>query len=220
MDKKYVYVCLSECRQIAKVGISQDVRSRVISLKQSEGQSFSLLFCSKKLTKIEAIEIEKQVFLKFKDFIVKGNEWYSAKPIIIIEFLITCLKLEPLEVVPTDSEFPSWIEGAYEYNKYKPSSDCPHIRENKTRGLYSIAYLNGDKVHYIGFCNLGDAKKFYSSNKMSICIIDNLLELLYNTDAQTLRLFKIPTKNNLYGLRTHILDMKDKLQDLIGSIDF
>ena len=45
-DRKHIYVCLSECGKVVKVGITYHINTRVSSLKTDEGSSFRVLFCS------------------------------------------------------------------------------------------------------------------------------------------------------------------------------
>ena len=218
--EKYVYVCFSECKEIVKVGITYNVATRVGSFITSEGQRFDLLFCSKLVPFNKCLEVEQKVNEKFKDDVIKGKEWYSTKPLLIIEFLINTLNLEPLEFGEIVTEFESWEETISEYNTYKPSLEYPQIKEKQSKGLYSIAYIDKDKFKYIGFCNYGDAKKFYYKYKAFIIMTNNILKDLYGVDVERLRLLQVPLKKDIYNLRSKVKGIKEHLQKLLDLTDF
>lgn len=220
MDKKFIYVCLSECKQIVKVGISYNVSTRVVGLKTSEGQSFRVLFCSKEVLLDRAIEVEKAVNLKFKSDIVKGNEWYSTKPINIIEFLLNELGIEIFEMGEVTTQFESWEHSVSEHKSFKEGLEYPHIKEKASKGLYSIMYVDKGEFKYVGFCNYGDAKKFYYTNKIFILMADNIIEDLYGINVSDFYVLKIPTKKNLYGLKEQIKEVREKLMNLLKITEF
>lgn len=215
MDGKCIYVCLSECRQIVKVGVTCEITQRVLGLKASEGQNYKLLFCSKKVELNRALEIEKEVGAKFKNNIVKGKEWFNIKPITIIEFLINELGLEPFEIEEVETQFESWEEKCVTYKTFKDSLEYPHIKEKQSKGLYCIAYIDKDKIKYRGFCNYGDAKKFYFYNKPFIIMVDNLVSDLYGVDESVFKSLQIFTKKNIYNLTSEVLEVRKHLNRLL-----
>lgn len=220
MDKKFIYVCLSDCGQIVKVGISYNVASRIIGLKTQAGQNLKVLFCSKEVLLSRALEVEKEVSAKFKDNIIKGKEWYNIKPLLIIEFLIKELGIEPYEMGDISTQFPSWEENITNYKSFKSGSEFQQIKEKQTKGLYCIAYLDKDKFNYIGFCNYGDAKDFYNSNKMFVLMADNIIKDLYEIDKEALHTLQISSRKNIYGLKSEILKVKENLLNLLKLTDF
>ncbi len=218
--EKYVYVCFSECKEIVKVGISYNVSTRVGCFITSEGQRFDLLFCSKLIPLDKCLEVEREVNLKFKDDVLKGKEWYRTKPLIVIEFLINDLGLEPIELDEFVTEFESWDETISKHITYKPSLEYPQIKEKQSKGLYSIAYINKDEYKYIGFCNYGDAKKFYYKYKLFVVMAENVITDLYGLNVEALKTLQISTKKDIYTLRNKVLEVKEKLESLIKLTDF
>jgi len=215
MGNKFVYVCQSECKGVVKVGISYNVGSRITGLKAEEKQNYKVLFCSKSIPNDKALEIEKQVTNQFKDDILKGKEWYCTKPLIIIEFLINDLGLEPFEIGEVITEFESWEENITDHRSYKESLENPHIKEKKAKGLYSISYIDKDEFKYMGFCNYGDAKNFYTANKEFVLMTDNIIEDLYGINKQSFQYLQISPKRNIYSLREEILKAKVNLLNLL-----
>lgn len=215
MDKKFIYVCLSECKKVVKVGISYNVNTRVTGLKTSEGTPFKVVFCSKEVLLDRALEIEKEVTAKFKENLIKGKEWYDIKPIHIIEFLINELNVEPYEMGEIKTQFPHWRETMNEHKAYKDIIEFPHIKEKQQKGYYSIAYMDKDEYKYIGFCNYGDAKKFFYDNKIFVLMADNIVEDLYGIPVTELHSLQISSKRNIYGLKEQVLKVKDKLLYLL-----
>lgn len=215
-DKKHIYVCLSECKQVVKVGITYDLGTRVTSLKTDEGQPFKVLFCSELILTADAKKIEKAVNDKFNEYIVKGKEWYSINPIIIIEFLIKELNIKPYELNTISHEFPIWNETVQTYNSYKEREDNPYIKELQSKGRFCISYLTGNNIKYIGFCNYGDAKNFYYRYKHFIIIANEFFELFYNTNRYTLSTFGLNTRKNVYSMRERLLEVKEKLDKIVN----
>lgn len=218
--EKYVYVCFSECKEIVKVGISYNVSTRVGCFITSEGQRFNLLFCSKLVPFDKCLEIEREVNTKFKADVIKGKEWYKTKPLTVIEFLINEFGLEPIEFEEIKTEFESWEETSSKYVTYKPSLEYPQIREKQSKGLYCIAYIDKDEYKYIGFCNYGDAKKFYYKYKLFIIMADNVITDLYGLNVEALKTLQISAKKEIYTLKNKVLEVKHKLESLIKLTDF
>lgn len=209
--QKQIYVCLSDCGNVVKVGITYSINSRVSSLKTDEGASFSVLFCSEDVSEKWAKEVETKVTEKFKDYLIKGKEWYSIKPIEIIEFLIKDLKIQPYTIKEIKSEYPSWEDDNRTHKSYTEGQEIPLIKERRNKGLYSISYLNGSDIQYVGFCNYGDAKDFYTKNRYFVIMADNVVNLLYKIPKSTLLSFYISPKRNIYRIREQIKTMRDDL---------
>lgn len=220
VKQKYIYVCLSEYKDIVKVGISYNVPTRVGCIKTTEGQTFDLLFCSKLTPLDKCLEVEREVNNKFKNDIVKGKEWYKTKPLLIIEFLMGYLNIEPFEIGEITTEFESWEENYSKYITYKPSLEFPPIKEKQTKGLYSIAYIDKDEFKYRGFCNYGDAKKFYYEYKVFVVMANNILKDLYGLNIESLKTLQIPLKKDIYTLRSKVVAVKEKLEGLIKLTNF
>lgn len=215
IDKKFIYVCLSECKSIVKVGISYNVATRVGSLKTDEGKSFSLVFHSKSVPLERALEIEKEVNIKFKHNVVKGNEWYNAKPHEIVAFLINELMLEPFEITDIITEYPSWEENSAEYKNCLLFKEVAQIKEKPSKGIFYIRYVSKSEFKYIAFCNFGDAKKFYSANKVFILMADTIMENLYGATLNSIRSLNIHPKKNIYGIRDQIIEVRENLKNLL-----
>ena len=62
----FIYVALSECKTITKVGMSNNPSTRVSNLKTFEGATMKALFVSVAGTKQQALDIESAVNKKFK----------------------------------------------------------------------------------------------------------------------------------------------------------
>ena len=86
--------------------------------------------------------------------------------------------------------------------------------------MYSIAYINKDEYKYIGFCNYGDAKKFYYKYKLFVVMAENVITDLYGLNVEALKTLQISTKKDIYTLRNKVLEVKEKLESLIKLTDF
>lgn len=211
----FIYVALSECKTITKVGMSATVKARVSTFKTQEGQPYSVLFHSEPLTKQRTYEIENLVNKQFKQDVIKGNEWYSTKPILIIEYLIKELDVNPFVIGEWTTEFPSWEENLSTYRNAKQGKEIPLIREMSTKGLYYISYLDGDEFKQIGFCNYGDAREFYFTNLLFIKMADTMKEDLYNlTKGNPVNLL-FSGRKEVYYLREKIIEVKKSVDTLI-----
>ena len=210
-DKKHIYVCLSECEKVVKVGITYHINTRVSSLKTDEGSSFRVLFCSEEIPTTQAKEVESKVNTKFKDFLIKGNEWYNMKPIDVIEYLINDLNLQPYTIKDISTIYPSWEENTNSYKAYKEGQEFPLIKEKPKKGLYSMSYLNGSDINYIGFCNYGDAKDFYFKYKHFVLMANDVVNVLYNIPKTTFTYLYISPKKDIYKIREKIRVMRDDL---------
>lgn len=210
-NKKYVYVCLSECKNIVKVGITYSIKERLSGLKTDQKQEFKLMFCSEAVNVSRAKEIETLVNTKFKDQLIKGNEWYNVKPINIIEYLIDELELMPFQIKESYCRFEVWEEDFSSYKSYKEGTEFPLIREKPTNGLYCICYLTGSEIHYIEFCNYGDAKDFYFRYKHFVLMADYLVFDLYGVALETYKFLILSPRKDIYNIRKKIREVRDKL---------
>ena len=218
MSRKFIYVCLSECKQEVKVGITNSLNTRVTSLKTEDGKSFDTVFCSKKVETTFAKEVEQKVTEKFKANLLRGKEWYNIKPLLIIEYLLNEIGLEPYEFGEIETEFPAWEISFQEYRAYKETVETRYIKEKQSKGLYSIMYLDKDELKCIGFCNYGDAKNFYYKNKEFIKMAYHIVESLYGASLQTLYTLQIPTRKNIYNLRESITKKATELENILKII--
>lgn len=214
--KKSVYVGLSECGEVVKVGTSSDVKTRFTSLRTTNGEKFKMLFKSEEIDEVLAKAIERETTSKFKDFVIQGNEWYgNIKPIIIIEFLINEKGLKPYQIKRVETEFPSWQEDLSKYRLYSVGSKYPLIREKVNKGFYSVQFLSGDYIECRSFCNYGDAKKFYFDNKHSIEIAETIIQDLYQIEPSDLYLLKISNNKDIYNLGRKVMEAQEGLKRLL-----
>lgn len=215
--KKSVYVGLSECGEVVKVGTSSDVKTRLTSLRTANGEKFKMLFKSEEIDEVLAKAIERETTSKFKDFVIQGNEWYGdIKPIIIIEFLINEKGLKPYRIENIETEFPSWQEDLSKYRLYSVGSKYPLIREKVNKGFYSVQFLNEDYIECRGFCNYGDAKKFYFDNKHIVEIAETIIQDLYQIEPSDLYLLKISSNKDIYNLGRKVVEAQEGLKRLLN----
>lgn len=215
MRDYFIYVALSECKTITKVGMSTGVSTRMAGLKLSEGQSFKPLFISAPKSKKEALEIEVSVNNKFKKDIIKGNEWYKTKPILIIEYLMQKLNLQPHTIMIGKTDYPTWESNVNDYRNGKEVEEYPLIKVQPNNGIYTISYLFGDEIKYISFCNFGDARKFYREHQAFILTVTELKESLYNLYKGHPLNLMFHTKSGLYSLRKDIISVKQLVDNLL-----
>lgn len=221
MKRKFIYVGLSECKQIIKVGLSGEVSTRVQGLRTDENKPFSLLFQSNAMSNAEAREIENKVNKQFKQYIVKGNEWYGGvKPIYIVEYLIDELCLEPYKIEEYKTDYYCWEETYGNYKTYFTSNnEVPYIKEKPSKGLFSIKYVSGGRFEYIGFCNYGDARKFYSYNKLRVEMAEDIIPNLYGIEVKDFNSLFLSTHKDIYDLRKRVKEVQETLTSLLKLIE-
>lgn len=214
---KFIYVALSKCKKVIKVGSSYTPNQRIPSLKVEGAESFKMLFHSSGVSEEEAKIIEQEVTKQFKEYIIQGKEWYSnLKPIIIIEYLIEDLGLKPYAIEEYQSNFESWVETYQVYKSFPTANDkFPLIKEKPSKGLFAIRFVNGDRFDYICFCNFGDAREFYISYKLHIEMADTIINDLYNITPPNFNSLSISTSKDIYSLRHRISERKETLLKLL-----
>lgn len=214
---KFIYVALSKCKKVIKVGSSYTPSQRIPSLKVEGAESFRMLFHSSGVSEEEAKIIEQEVTKQFKEYIIQGKEWYSnLKPILIIEYLLEDLGLKPYAIEEYQSEFTSWGETYKEYKAFPISNkNYPLIKEKPSKGLFAIRFVNEDRFDYICFCNYGDASKFYYAYKLHIEMADTIINDLYNITPPNFNSLSISTSKDIYSLRHKITESKETLLKLL-----
>ena len=211
----FIYVALSECKTITKVGMSNNPSTRVSNLKTFEGATMKALFVSVAGTKQQALDIELAVNKKFNKDIINGNEWYSTKPILIIEYLIEELNLEPYKIDVGETTYPSWECNTQSYFAGKDLQDYPFAKVQPNKGIYSVSFLFGDEFRYLSFCNFGDFRTFYSANKLFITSPEELRGDLYNLYRGNPLNIIMSSKKDVYGLRKILVGIKLDVEKLI-----
>lgn len=210
-NKKHIYVCISECKEVVKVGITYNLNSRICTIVNENRIPYKVLFCSELINVDEAKEVEKKINIKFKECVIKGKEWYKIKPITVIDYIIDELQIKPYELNDLNTEFPSWEETLNNYKAHKEVKEFPLIKEKPQRGIYCISYLKGSDIKYIGFCNYGDAKNFYFKYKHFVLMADELINILYNIPKPTFTILSISPKKEVYNIRKKIISIRENL---------
>ena len=213
-ERKQVYVCVSECNTIVKVGITNALNTRITGLKTDQKKVFKLVFCSEYIKHTEAKAVETLVNAKFKENLIKGNEWYNTKAINIIEYLIDDLELKPYTIDEIPSTYECWDEDYFTYKQHKEGKEYPLIKEKPTKGLYCVAFLNGVDVKYAGFCNYGDAKNFYYKYKHFVIMAEELSVLLYGLFLSTYKALPISPRKDIYNIRKKVRAIRQHLLEI------
>lgn len=174
-----MYVLISECRGIVKFGYSRNLNSRIRALIAQENKVFYLLYESHKIKREKATEIERKLTEEFNDYLIKGNEWLKINPIKVIEFIISEIGLNKGKelVKEVRAKFDWWLSPSSNYRQSRKVEPYG-IRMDK-QGICYIKFINNLQFIVIAFCNLGDAEKFYQSNRYNIEASPKIIELLH-----------------------------------------
>lgn len=175
--EKCLYVCISECREIVKVGSTSNLKDRVSGLCTQEKKNFSLIFYSVFMDKNTALTVERAVTSKFKNYLIKGKEWYKINPLEIILYLTKELSIRNGTVKP-EPKYECWESnlGAY---KTTPKLEGTNIRFMVKEGLSYVRVLSDGYFKHYCFSNTGDARRFYTRYSYASDAAENLIENIY-----------------------------------------
>lgn len=153
------YIARSIDEKITKVGITQDLRTRIKSLKHSDKVEFILVYESPKLHRERGLGLEKAVFKEFKEDVIQGKERFSTHPLKIISFVqeeVKKFRLDWREVYDIN------LNTTYDYRQvgYKKANGINMFDKNVLTNSKFVSFIHmfaEGKLRTFEFANIYDA---------------------------------------------------------------
>jgi len=192
---KRIYVLQSEDEKIVKLGQTSYLTPRIDQINYEQSEKYILLYLSKELDPDIAKFIEGETIDHFKDYCIKGREWFEIEVKKIIDYFHNRInipkKREELDSIKNLCNYDFWVENNSKHSN-KDGDDI--IKTYTSSYTYSVQLLFNSRILTIGFCNLGDANRVVRHFKYHIEALKYITQRMYGLSLDDWKKQKILEK--------------------------